>query len=150
MKKRAFGMVMLAVLLMVMPAWAESPRLPDIGPLLEVEGESLGTTEGTDGIYHVYAYEKEMTVGEAVDIMGAYEVAAEWVGFTATDLDDSQTVNMLDCKGFAYGAKQAEVAIGIMSGADSLSNGGKGLLRFVLCVPEGMDFVLGEYVSFSK
>lgn len=151
MKKRAFGMVMLIVALMVMPAWAEGARLPDIGPLLEVEGEALGTTEGTDGVvYHVYAYEKEMTVGEAADIIDAYKFAAEWVGFTTMELDDSQTVNMVDHKGFVYGTERAEFAIGIMSGADSMSNGGKGLLRFLLCVPEGMDFVPGEYVNFSK
>lgn len=151
MSKRSFlalTAALLAAALLALPAAAEGPRLPDIGPVLGVEGELYSTSEGdSSGLpYHNYVYDKEMTLDEVSKVLVAYTEAVRELGFTVKTLDASE-VKAIRYMAYICDEGRAEMAILVNKNAKGLAEGGAGELRFVLCVQDSMTFELGRGTS---
>lgn len=144
----AFVMALLAAVLTALPATAEGPRLPDIGPVLGVEGELYSTSVGdSSGLpYHNYVYDKEMTLDEVSKVLVAYTEAARELGFTVKTADASK-VNAIRYMAYTCDEGRAELAVVPMKNTKNLLTGGKAELRFLLCVQDSMAFELGRGTS---
>ena len=134
----------IAILLLLMPAMAEGRRLPDMGPLLGVQGEFYGTS-GDEETYRFYVYETQMTIDRAAKVLVAYVEALRELGFTAKTLDTSgEPASLVRYMRLSDGDSKARLGLIVASGsAESLAKGGEGTLLFALEVPDSMEFVLG-------
>lgn len=150
MRKKAFAfgliLALLAALLTALPAVAEGPRLPDIGPLLGVEGELYQTKEEPSGLYNYYMYNTQMTLDQFASLVVDYGEALRKLGFSIQRLstEGSSLIFLM-----AYTCETGDATLGVFptDSGKSLAEGGEGDLAFVLAVPDSMEFTLGEGTS---
>lgn len=147
-KTFAFGLILalLAALFTALPAVAEGPRLPDIGPLLGVEGELYQTKEEPSGLYDYYKYNTQMTLDQFTSLVVDYGEALRELGFSIQRLstEGSRLIFLM-----AYTCETGDATLGVFptDSGKSLAEGGEGDLAFVLAVPDSMEFTLGEGTS---
>lgn len=134
--------LLLVAVLMSACALAEGPRLPDIGPLIGVEGELYRATEEKSGPYHSYLYKVEMTIEEASAVIVYYTEAARETGFDpSTHASDGAMIRYMS---FTAETGIADLALYVIGDAKKLANGEAVELWFLLAVPDSMDFELGD------
>ncbi len=148
MRKKAFAfglaLALLAALLTALPAAvAEGPHLPDIGPLLGVEGELHSSSEEKSGVYHLYLYNVEMTLDELAEAVVDYGEAVRELGFSIQRLSTKGS-SLIFLMGYTCEAGEASLGVYPTDSGKSLAEGGKGNLAFALSVSESIDFTLGE------
>lgn len=127
-------------LIIALPAQAAT-WLPDIGPVLGVKGELYGASEEKNGPYHTYIYDVEMTIDQISNVIVAYTEALKTRGFSAQKRSNpSGAVYYMT---YTCDDGMTELAVFVTGNAKELSEGDKGLLRFVLAIPDSTDFTLG-------
>ena len=116
--------------------------LPDIGPVLGVQGSLINTVYRSDTRekMNVYRYEFVADGEFLVKQMFAYMRALEEMGmkFQAIKMEGAVIAYHIE-----LGSTAAQVGAGIQD-YDSFNSGGKTLTRVVFFVPEGCEFVLGQ------
>lgn len=143
LRKKLFVLLCLSLVL-ALPAQAAT-WLPDIGPVLGVTGEFYAASEEKNGPHHTYVYKCTMDIDEMSSIIVAYTEALKTRGFTAKKI--SNPSGIIYCMDYTCKDGTAQMAIAVMGKAKELSQGGKGVLWFVLAVPDSLDFTLGDGTS---
>jgi len=137
-------LALLMVLLTVLPALAATaPRLPDIGPVLGVEGKLHLTQEVSNDLYSYYKYDTQMTLDGLSHIVMAYGEALRELGFSIQRLS-TEGSNLIFHMSYTCETGRAELGVFPTDSGKSLVEGDKGGLSFLLAVPATMDFTLGK------
>lgn len=131
-------------LIVALPAQAAT-WLPDIGPVLGVEGELHSASEEKSGPYHTYRYECTMSIDEMSSVIVAYTEALKTRGFDPQKI--ANTYGSVYYMTYTCDEGQVDLAIFVVDNAKELSEGGEGTLRFALAVPDAVDFTLGHGAS---
>lgn len=142
--RKKLAILLCLSLILALPAQAAT-WLPDIGPVLGVTGEFYTASEEKGGPYHSYVYKCTMDIDEMSSIIVAYAEELKTRGFTAKKISNPRGI--VYCMNFTCEDGTAQMGIAVMDKAKELSQGGKGVLRFVLAVPDSMDFTLGHGTS---